>query len=125
MGNTAGGLPYPEPTAPVRDGAGNIKSLADKLEARGHGQRIEHRSVYATMNAAGGFGISWARPFAAAPEVAWILGNAASGIVPVAGMLASGITASGASGVACNAMTGNALTDAWINYIAIGPDPGL
>jgi len=122
MGTTAGGLPYPEPTAPVRDGANNIKALADALQARGHGQRIEHRSVYAEMNAAGGFGIQWARPFTAAPEVAWILGNAAAGFVPVAGMLASGISPTGASGVACNAMTGQAVQNAWFNYIAIGPD---
>lgn len=125
MGSTAGGLPYPEPTAPVRDGAGNIKSLADKLEARGHGERIEERTVYCTMNAAGGFGFSFARPFAQPPRVVWSIGNAVAGMVPVAGVLTNGITTSRVDGVSCNAMTGQALTDGWFHYIAIGPDPGI
>lgn len=34
MGNTASGLPWPEPTAPVKDGAASVKALADALEKR-------------------------------------------------------------------------------------------
>lgn len=38
---TAGGLPYPLPTEPVRDGAQAIHNLADAIQARGGGQLIQ------------------------------------------------------------------------------------
>lgn len=34
MGTTSGGLPWPEPTAPVRDGAAAIRSLAEAIDSR-------------------------------------------------------------------------------------------
>jgi hypothetical protein len=34
MGTTAGGLPWPEPTLPVRDGAAAIRALAEAIDAR-------------------------------------------------------------------------------------------
>jgi hypothetical protein len=80
MGQTAGGLPYPEPTMPVRDGAAAIKALADALQTRGAGARwvVDKQNVttgstgYAVVTYPGG-------PFNGNPIVAglieWTYGN--------------------------------------------------
>ena len=103
----------------------DIGMAVNDRRKRQNGERIEERTVYCTMNAAGGFGFSFARPFAQPPRVVWSIGNAVAGMVPVAGVLTNGITTSRVDGVSCNAMTGQALTDGWFHYIAIGPDPGI
>ena len=41
MGQTTGGLPWPEPTAPVRDGSVNIRSLAEATDTR-YGSKRKH-----------------------------------------------------------------------------------
>jgi len=41
MGNTTGGLPWPEPSAPVRDGAVAIRNLAESVDTR-YGSKKKH-----------------------------------------------------------------------------------
>lgn len=124
-GATTNGLPYPLGTEPVRDGDNAIKNLADALDRRGYGYRTEARTVVVTPNAAGGFAFNFARPFASGqPICAWTITWAGSNMVPVAGI--QNVTLTGASGVACNAMGGQAITTGFnVFYIAVGYDPNV
>jgi hypothetical protein len=45
MALTAGGLPYPLGTEPVRDGDNAIKALADALQLRGYGLKAQYGRV--------------------------------------------------------------------------------
>lgn len=64
MGQTAGGLPWPEPSAPVRDGALAIRQLAEVLDPRmahsdgGMPIRITASSGGYTTNQFGGVAIN-------------------------------------------------------------------
>lgn len=54
MGQTTSGLPWPEPTAPVRDGASAIRALAESLDKRlPYDQMVMGRGGY-TTNGYGG-----------------------------------------------------------------------
>jgi len=123
MPNTAGGLPYPLPTDPVKDGATAIQALADALEARGHGQRVEGRSVAVTTNASGGFSFTFARAFSSAPPAVTLTAVDGSGVqLRMLSVLASGITAGGVSGVARESNnTGLVSKSLWLAYVAVGP----
>jgi hypothetical protein len=125
-GNTSGGLPYATGTDKVRDGDNAIQSLAEALDRRGMAQRVERRSVAVTPNAAGGFGISFARVFTTVPDLVCQCTSARSGFVPVIAQQAGSVTASGFSGIMANAMGGQAVTETvYVAYIAIGPDPNV
>jgi hypothetical protein len=50
---TAGGLPYPLPSEPVRDGAVAIKNLADAIEGRGGGVFTQVGKTQVTTQPAG------------------------------------------------------------------------
>ena len=67
MGSTASGLPYPEPTAPVREGAQAIRALAEALDPRAPKRTWSGRGGYST-NSQGGIAINL--PFVAATVVA-------------------------------------------------------
>jgi len=75
MGQTAGGLPWPEGTDKVRDGDNAIRALADALQARGHGLRVEARRVQVTTNAAGVAVVNFASPFPSPPILSVICGS--------------------------------------------------
>jgi hypothetical protein len=53
MGTTSTGLPYPDGTAPVRDGDNAIKALADELNKRTPWKSVQTSGGYST-NAYGG-----------------------------------------------------------------------
>jgi hypothetical protein len=53
MGTTGTGLPYPEPTAQVRNGAADIKALADALTAQNPAAKLRFFSQSLTTNASG------------------------------------------------------------------------
>jgi len=72
-GTTANGLPYPLPSEPVKDGAVAIQNLADALQVRGHGLRIEARRVTVTTDNNGYASIIYAKAFASPPvAVVWV-----------------------------------------------------
>jgi hypothetical protein len=64
MGTTAGGLPYPEPTDPIAEGADAIKALAEAIERC----RLVG-SVAATSAANGVCTVTFGQTFASAPTV--------------------------------------------------------
>lgn len=120
MGQTAGGLPWPEGTDLVRDGDNSIRALADALEARGHGLRIEARKITVSVGLANGqVSFAWQTPFGGAPIVMAMAGHPLTvaslngGIPPDAG----GCTIHVRYADTGQAFTGNA--EIW--YIAIGP----
>jgi hypothetical protein len=57
MGTTATGLPYPEPTAPVRDGAVAIKALADALTLQTAQAKLKFFNAALTTNGTGDIAI--------------------------------------------------------------------
>jgi hypothetical protein len=64
MGNTTGGLPWPEPTMPVRDGAAAIRALAEATDKIHY---PPHLSFYVfdknvTTDGNGLFLVAWAPP---------------------------------------------------------------
>ena len=79
MGFTAQGLPWPEPTAPVRDGAAAIKALADALNARGSGFSWVAAKVSVTTSSTGIALVSFPVPFVSPPLAIqvgeWTYGN--------------------------------------------------
>ena len=126
MATTANGLPYPIGTDAVVQGDDAIGALAGALDRRSYGHRLEHRSVAVTPNAAGGWGITYARPFASTPDVIVVCTSARAGFVPVLSLQAGGVSAGGCSGLAANAMGGAAVTETvYIAYVAVGPDPNV
>lgn len=66
---TTGGLPYPESTAALNQGANDIKALALALEARGGAKLVQVGSQAVTTNAGGNCTITFPTAFAAAPIV--------------------------------------------------------
>lgn len=73
MATTAGGLPYPLPSAPVRQGAADIKALADALELRGGGLSVQAGSAVVTLNAQGDGQFSFGVPFKAGTKPSVLL----------------------------------------------------
>lgn len=73
-GVTAGGLPYPESSGPLNQGANDIKALALALEARGLGLRHEARTLTLQNFSGGLLAVNFVTPFAAAPAVIWTPG---------------------------------------------------
>jgi hypothetical protein len=57
MGTTASGLPYPEPTAPVRDGALAIRQLAEAIDPRANLKSFAGSGGY-TTNEFGGVALN-------------------------------------------------------------------
>ena len=129
MATTGDGLPYPVGTDLVRDGDNAINALASALDRRSYGQRMEHRSVAVTPNGAGGWGFSFARPFAGTPDV--ILGSTSSrdtSFMPVCAIMAGGVNTTGVTGRAVDITktTNTAVTETFfIAYIAVGSDPNV
>ena len=127
--NTANGLPYATGTDPVRDGDNATANLANALDRRSYGHRLEHRSVAVTPNGAGGWGFSFARPFASAPDV--VLTSTSSrdtSFMPICAIMAAGVSATGVTGRAVDITksTNTAVTELiFIAYIAVGPDPNV
>lgn len=74
-GTTAGGLPYPLGTEPVRDGDNAIKSLADALQARGSGLLWQSAGLSAAPDVAGRFRVNFPKPFATQPWIAMTPGS--------------------------------------------------
>jgi len=67
------GFPWPEPTMPVREGAANIRSLAESINNKWRDQlgnkRIEARRITIEPNAFGNAVITFARAFTNLPTV--------------------------------------------------------
>jgi hypothetical protein len=79
MGSTVNGLPWPEPTAPVRDGAAAIRALAEALENRGGGRDVQAGQTIVTTNQFGQFRITPARTIASQfPSVMFSDGSAST-----------------------------------------------
>jgi hypothetical protein len=57
MGTTGTQLPYPDPTAPVRDGAAAIKALADRLTVQLPQTLLKFFNAAATTNGTGDIAI--------------------------------------------------------------------
>jgi phosphoribosylaminoimidazole (AIR) synthetase len=121
---TAGGLPYPLGTEPVRDGDNAIKALADALQVRTLGYQFVASQVIVTTNAAGGFGITFTRPFKTGNNP-FVLCQHADGsgtsLVVLASMNPPTVT--GFSGVARNTDGNYAVGNIRITYLAIGVAP--
>jgi hypothetical protein len=103
MGTTGTLLPYPEPTAPVRDGAAAIKALADRLTVQTPAPRLWFAAAGYSTNGTGdiavqtalgavdggliilsGTGVvTWAKLTGAPPGVLWFRAYGAGG-APVA-----------------------------------------
>jgi hypothetical protein len=123
---TANGLPVPVGTDLVRDGDNSISALGNALDRRGFGYRLERRGVAVTPNAAGGFGITFARPFTTPPDLVCQCTSAGAGFVPVIGIQAGAVTTGGFSGIMANAMGGAAVTSTvYVAYLAVGADPNV
>jgi hypothetical protein len=58
MGQTTNGLPWPEPTAPVRQGSADIRALAEAVETRGGGRDLQAGQTIVTTNQFGQFRIT-------------------------------------------------------------------
>ena len=74
MGNTSPmSFPWPEPTMPVRDGAANIRSLAEAVNNKWRDQlgnlRIEARRITITPNGFGNAVVTFDKPFTNLPVV--------------------------------------------------------
>jgi hypothetical protein len=79
MGTTAHGLPWPEPTAPVRDGSAAIRALAEALENRGGGLDVQAGQTIVTTNQFGQFRITPVRAiFSSFPTVMYTDGSAST-----------------------------------------------
>lgn len=57
MGTTANGLPWPEPTAPVRDGAAAVRALAEAVDPKAPFKVFAGSGGF-TVNAQGGIAIN-------------------------------------------------------------------
>jgi hypothetical protein len=122
MGTTAGGLPYPEGTDHVVDGDDAIQALAEALQLRGHGSRLEARRVGQTTSPGGYTGIVFQTAFAAAPVVvAWVMAPSA-GASWYLSYDYTAITATGV-GVYVRDHTGVFVANASLElmYLAVGP----
>jgi hypothetical protein len=73
-GATAGGLPYPLGSEPVRDGDNAIKALADALQVRGGAARTEARYLPSVGVAGGTCSVAFATPFAGSAVVSAFAG---------------------------------------------------
>lgn len=97
MGTTTHGLPYPEPTDPVADGAAAIKALAEALDAlKVNRVRVAGGFVSKPDSATPAIGIILSAFPAAVPYATWIDVSATFGI--------------GSSDVAMSAITGQIQT---------------
>jgi hypothetical protein len=76
---TAGGLPYPLGTEPVRDGDNAIKNLADAIQLRGGASAVRGASTVTTANASGTGSVGFTG-FSASPAVVANSGDSAAGI---------------------------------------------
>jgi hypothetical protein len=121
-GSTAGGLPYPLGTEPVRDGDNAIKALADALQVRGGAQRVQRGSVLVTLDPNGQVAHVFPVPFTGTPVVTFS-SDGAKGVVilfnlvsrDTAGMVVTAVQVSTVSGTTIR--TG----PTWMHYIAVGP----
>lgn len=122
---TAGGLPYPLPTEPVRDGANAVKALADALQVRTLGLMFQVGQAIVTCNGAGGWSIVFPQPFktGAAPLMLAIDGGASGTSIRILGVMTP-VSATSVSGVA-REYNGVAASNAVIRitYLAIGTAP--
>jgi len=81
MGTTPRGLPWPEPSDPVRDGATAIRALAEAIDNRGGGLLIQAEQFVYTTQPSGVANHSFPKPFAATPVI--ILGQISLGAYTV------------------------------------------
>lgn len=127
MATTANGLPYPVGTDLVRDGDNAIQSLAEALDRRGMGYRIEARTVYVGLNGSGGFAITFARAFTAPPQISMMCTSGDASHPIVLTVISGQHGATNVGGLAWNAYGGGtAMTGSiYISYIAIGTDPNV
>lgn len=71
QGTTPSGLPYPESSDPLNQGANAIKALALALDGKGVGKRFEARTL-SLLNFSGGLAVvNFVTAFAAPPVVIW------------------------------------------------------
>ena len=126
MATTAGGLPYPVGGDKVVEGDDAIKALADALEVRTAGAMFQGGQVIVTCNSAGGWGLTFPRPFnaGASPLGLAIDGGADGTGIRVLGVMTP-LTHTGMSGVARDAQGGAAAANAAIRitYYAFGVAP--
>jgi len=82
------GLPFPESTDPLNQGANNIKALALALNDRGWGKRSEYRRVPAVAFSGGIGSVTFTSPFSVIPMVIWSPGHpfGASNLALTAGL---------------------------------------
>jgi len=126
-GMTAGGLPYPLPSEPVRDGAAAIRDLAEAIEARGGGREVRAFRVLITPDGGGTFAQLFpGGSFKAGtvPNVTVTCESSASGIVVLVGL--QSLDANGFSGAAMQTSIGASAVRGspfWAQVIAVGQKP--
>jgi hypothetical protein len=123
MGTTPSGLPYPEPTEPVRNGAANIKALATAIDIRGGGLLVQAGSSVINTNQAGDANV--------VPAVAYQAGSKPILYVAVSDPLGAYICSPNANATSSQFCPfrlfnadGNALTNygpVRVNWITVGP----
>jgi hypothetical protein len=67
MGITSGGLPYPEPTDPIADGAAAIRALAEAIDATRQTGSVVASGVSPNT---GAYTVTFPKPYSAAPNIA-------------------------------------------------------
>jgi|SRR5262245_12532347 len=114
MGTTAGGLPYPEPTDPIAQGADAIKNLATKTEAR-------YLSGFANVTSAanGVCTVTFPAAFPSAPNVIAVLQFSTGGTDFTGYVITSTTTGFTYRLFQAGALVGAGVA-ARINYLAIG-----
>jgi len=118
-------FPYPEPTAPVRNGAADIKALADAvanmLFARGLALGYQAGSFAGTANSNGAVVVPFPKPFLNTTGLVIVAmnGDAASGDIVVQAV-PSLITTTDWTASVKRLTGGNFVGGVRVNYIALG-----
>ena len=124
MASTPSGLPYPVGTDKVVDGDNAIKALAEAIEARGGGLRIESRVLLVTCDPTGQFGQTFLTPFITPPTIVVTAGSAGPGVVLVASIGPNNPDQWGFGCFIMSVYANGTITPrtgpTWISYIAVG-----
>jgi hypothetical protein len=121
MGTTAGGLPYPDSTAPVRNGAAAIQALADALQLRGIGYAWQAATAIVTADSQGAAGIQFPRGFASAAGIVIVAMNGDASVGNIIIQAVPSLITATQWVASCKLFTGaNYVGPLRVNYIAVG-----
>lgn len=130
-GTTTGGLPYPESTGALNQGANDIKALALAVEARGGGRFVQSGELQANFTGATAT-LTFPTPFKAG-TVPTVLCGGGTGSAPNNTSLLVGVISATPTGVVVTGLvvSGVGAASAWasngfsckINFIAVGTAP--